>query len=547
MRDTGGVVSQACGVKKIWQIVEPPGSPGQSFLRHYQYKSVVRKMKALPRKRVVLTLAALLWLVHIAVVAVIGAKPPGPIYSEVVQLALGALLLYAIQLAAKASEGLPRSFWRLATAAYVLWFIAESLGLYNDFVPSPTAVWISNMLFCFWFVPLAMALLLDPDREAGRLDAVVALDFMQAVLFCAAAYVYFYYLPQSGTGELPHEVWAPYFFGYGFVALAFILRALLSSSRDIRILFGRIGVFLALSGCVDAFADYGAAAAFNLGIWLDLVWSALLIIPLLIVVTWKQTEAVDVALEPPRRERRIYTEIFYLLYPMLVLFMSLRIARERVGFAAAVLFLSFACFSARLLVTKNRLVLAKDALRREASHDGLTGLWNHKSILEILARELLRAERNAESVGVIMADVDNFKAINDTRGHAAGDVVLRIISSAMAAVVRPYDSVGRYGGEEFLIVAPGCDLAETCELAERVRTHIAACNIVVAGEAKVSVTLSLGIAAGESGSDSERLLHAADSALYLAKSAGRNRVEPHISRAAGAGSDSTASDKDFWL
>jgi len=97
-------------------------------------------------------------------------------------------------------------------------------------------------------------------------------------------------------------------------------------------------------------------------------------------------------------------------------------------------------------------------------------------------------------------------------------------------------------------VAPGCGLAETWELAERVRTHIAACSIVVGGEARVSVSLSFGIAAGESANDSEKLLHAADAALYLAKSTGRNRVEPRISRAASAGSDSApASDKDFWL
>jgi diguanylate cyclase (GGDEF)-like protein len=309
-----------------------------------------------------------------------------------------------------------------------------------------------------------------------------------------------------------------------------------------------MGIFLALSGCADALFYYGPGQSLNPGAWFDLLWSGLLIIPLLIAVTWKQAEALDVALEPPRRERRAYTEIFYLLYPMLVLFMSLRIARERLGLAATLLFLSFVCFSARLLITQNRLVVAKDALRREASRDGLTGLWNHKAILEILARELLRGQRHSDAVGVIMADVDNFKLINDTRGHAAGDNVLRIISSAMAAVVRPYDSVGRYGGEEFLIVAPGCGLAETWELAERVRTHIAACSIVVGGEAKVSVSLSFGIAAGESANDSEKLLHAADAALYLAKSTGRNRVEPRISRAASAGSDSgPASDKDFWL
>lgn len=330
------------------------------------------------------------------------------------------------------------------------------------------------------------------------------------------------------------------------MAGAFVLRSLVTHSRDIRALFGRMGIFLVLSGCADAAFYYGPGRFLTTGAWFDLIWSALLVVPLLIAVTWKQSEALDVALEPPLRERRIYTELFYLLYPMLVLFMSLRIARERLGFAAAILFLSFVCSSARLLITQTRLVQAKDALRREASHDSLTGLWNHKSILEILSRELLRGERNCDPIGVIMADVDNFKLINDTRGHAAGDDVLRIISSAMAAVVRPYDSVGRYGGEEFLIVAPGCGMAEAWELAERIRAHIAACSIVVPGGAKVKVTLSLGIAAGESTSDAEKLLHAADSALYLAKSAGRDRVEPRISRAAGAGSTETK-PSDFWL
>ena len=509
-------------------------------------------MKALPRTRVILTLAILLWLAHVGVIHFVGAVRTGAILSDLIQLCLGSLLIYTIALAGNSSEGLPRSFWRLAAVAYGLWFIAQSLGTYNDFFPSPTALWISNMLFCFWFAPLAMALLLDPEKEAGRLDSLVALDFAQAMLVCVAAYVYFFYLPKAESpGELAHEVWAPYFVGYGSVAAAFVLRSLVTHSRDIRVLYGRVGTFLAFSGCADAAYYYGPGRGLNTGAWFDLVWSALLIVPLIIAVAWKQAEALDEALDPPLRERRIYTELFYLLYPMLVLFMSLRIARERLGLAAAVVFLSFAVSSARLLITQTRLVQAKDALRREASHDSLTGLWNHKSILEILSRELLRGERNRDPIGVIMADVDNFKLINDSRGHAAGDDVLRIIASAMAAVVRPYDSVGRYGGEEFLIVAPGCGMAEAWELAERIRSHIAACSIVVPGGAKVKVTLSLGIAAGESTSDSEKLLHAADSALYLAKSAGRNRVEPRISRAAGAGSSSEGSqatpNKDFWL
>jgi diguanylate cyclase (GGDEF)-like protein len=150
-------------------------------------------------------------------------------------------------------------------------------------------------------------------------------------------------------------------------------------------------------------------------------------------------------------------------------------------------------------------------------------------------------------VGVIMIDVDHFKEVNDSRGHAAGDTVLRIIASGIAAMVRPYDSVGRYGGEEFLIIAPECGPGEAWELAERVRGHVARCSIM-AGGAAVHVTLSLGVATGECAADLEKVLGGADAAMYRAKAAGRNRVEPSMGRAAGAGQgSSSAADRDFWI
>ena len=160
---------------------------------------------------------------------------------------------------------------------------------------------------------------------------------------------------------------------------------------------------------------------------------------------------------------------------------------------------------------------------------------------------MLRSERHGEPVGVIMADVDHFKTINDSRGHAAGDLVLRIIASEIAGVVRPYDSVGRYGGEEFLIIAPGCGVQETWELAERICNYVAKCSIV-AGGSNLSISLSLGIAAGSSAADSDKLLHDADTALYQAKNAGRNRVEPSIGRSAKADRSFPPTAKStFWL
>ncbi len=499
------------------------------------------------RTRAILTVAGLLWLLHIGTTFSLGTREPGPFLSDVIQWTLGGLLVVAITYASRRSEGMARSFWHLAAAAYLLWMIAQSLGVYNDLARTPLIFPFTNLLFSFWFAPLAMAMFFDPEHETGRLDALMALDFVQGVLVCVAAYLYFFYLPKAeNPAELSHAVWAPYFGGYGMVAGAFVLRAILTRSRDVRALFGRMGAFLAVSGCVDGLYYYGPGRTLKTGQWFDLLWSALLIIPMVIAATWKQAEAPQIPAQPQLHEKRIYSEVLFLIYPLLVLFMSLRIARERLGLAALVVLLSFMCSSARLLVTQSRLLRTKEALRREASRDGLTGLWNRKAIMDILERELLRAERAHQSIGLIMIDADHFKKINDNHGHVAGDEVLRIIAGGIAAMVRPYDSVGRYGGEEFLIVAPGCGGIETWELAERVRAHIAGCSINV-GRSNVQVSLSLGVATGENATDLEKLLHAADGALYQAKHAGRNRVEPSFGRAAGVGQSTSAPYRDFWV
>jgi len=500
------------------------------------------------RARIIVASAAVLWLIHIGVCFGLGENSPGPLLSDLIQFTLGGLLIGSMLLAASRSEGMARAFWRLAISAYAVWATAQGLSVYNDLARTPLVSWVTNLLFCFWFAPLAMALFLDPEHETGRIDVIVALDFLQGMLVCVTAYVYFFYLPKAvTTGELVHGVWAPYFVGYGLVALAFVLRSIVTRSRDVRVLFGSMGIFLAVSGCVDALYYYGPGRGLKTGQWFDVLWSTLLVVPIVISATWRQLEVPEIPLDPPRKEKRIYAEISYLLYPLLVLFMSLGIAREHLALAGLVVLPSFLCSSARMLVTQNRLMLAKEALRREAKRDSLTGLWNHKAIMEILERELLRSERDHQPVGVIMIDVDHFKAVNDSRGHAAGDTVLRIIASGIAAMVRPYDSVGRYGGEEFLIIAPECDLRETWELAERVRTHVARCSIM-AGGAAVQVTLSLGVATGERALDLEKALGSADAAMYRAKAAGRNRVEPSMGRAAGAEqSSASAADHDFWI
>ena len=180
----------------------------------------------------------------------------------------------------------------------------------------------------------------------------------------------------------------------------------------------------------------------------------------------------------------------------------------------------------RILDLQADLVKAREALREQATHDPLTGRWNRYALLEALQREYSRAGRDGTPLAVIMADLDHFKHVNDTYGHLAGDAILREAAARMQAAVRSYDLVGRYGGEEFLIVLPGTSGSNAMQLAERLRVTLA--QEPVGHEFfRISITASFGVAAtGEGpGEGCQNLIRLADEALYRAKEKGRNRVE----------------------
>jgi diguanylate cyclase (GGDEF)-like protein len=180
----------------------------------------------------------------------------------------------------------------------------------------------------------------------------------------------------------------------------------------------------------------------------------------------------------------------------------------------------------RILDLQHELLAAQTELEIRATHDGLTGLWNHAAIIERLAGELDRATREKTPVGVILFDLDHFKQVNDTGGHSVGDQVLRESAHRIKAVVRPYDLVGRYGGEEFLAVAPRCDLPSAAVVAERVRKAVCATPIVTpAGQLLITVSAGVSAATVENMREASVLIDDADRALYRAKELGRNRVE----------------------
>jgi two-component system cell cycle response regulator len=180
----------------------------------------------------------------------------------------------------------------------------------------------------------------------------------------------------------------------------------------------------------------------------------------------------------------------------------------------------------RILDLQEKLLHAQQELEHMATHDNLSGLQNRYSILESLRRELSRARRDGREVGIILADIDHFKKVNDNLGHLVGDAVLREVATRLRQQVRPYDCVGRYGGEEFLIVLPDCPLRASKNAADRMRAAVSRKAIVLADGGLVNVTISLGVTGYiQGGSDDlQMLILAADGALYRAKAAGRDCV-----------------------
>jgi two-component system, cell cycle response regulator len=192
----------------------------------------------------------------------------------------------------------------------------------------------------------------------------------------------------------------------------------------------------------------------------------------------------------------------------------------------------------RILDLQEQLVSAREAMRHAATHDGLTGLMNRGEILAMLERELERARRERKPVGVILGDIDHFKNVNDTLGHLFGDEALREVGNRLRAQLRVYDGVGRYGGEEFLMVLPNCDLPGAMLRANELREVISKAPVACAGEEKL-ITMSMGVVVSicKGKDEVEVLLNQADAGLYAAKENGRNRIEhytPAVKKAAAA-------------
>jgi two-component system, cell cycle response regulator len=179
---------------------------------------------------------------------------------------------------------------------------------------------------------------------------------------------------------------------------------------------------------------------------------------------------------------------------------------------------------ARILELQEGLLRSQEELRRQATHDHLTGTLTRRAVVHQLDLELRRAARDGASIAVLLADLDHFKRVNDEHGHSAGDAVLLEAAARMRSVLRGHEAIGRYGGEEFLIVLPNCGPSEAASVAARASLELSTTPIEATGS-MLPVTMSVGIAIAPTGADTARhLIDRADQALYRAKAAGRNRI-----------------------
>jgi two-component system cell cycle response regulator len=177
----------------------------------------------------------------------------------------------------------------------------------------------------------------------------------------------------------------------------------------------------------------------------------------------------------------------------------------------------------RMVEMQAALVESREALAHQATHDSLTGLLNRRAILDTLNREVSRASRTGGPWAVGMCDIDRFKQINDTYGHLTGDDILRGFARILIETLRPHDSAGRMGGEEFLMIVPIQAQSDSVIPFNRLCTRIAESKIPTRSGV-MSITASIGVASARAGSKADQMLEAADAALYRAKGEGRNRV-----------------------
>lgn len=476
------------------------------------------------------------------------------IFGDIAQFGLILLLVASFAINIHRS-GRARLFWSLMTAGGVLWMGSQLIWSYHELyhrTQAPT-VYLGDVLLFLHLVPMMSALLFNP-HEKERLPALSSLTIGMIAGWWIFLYVYlvlpWQYVHYSVDiyGTMFSHLYAVE--GITFITALAIL-ALRSSGawqRTYLHLFVGMVLYTISARAVDFLiqlrvyytgsvydllflvpvAWLGTAAARAIrnpstpdeqkGVGLNSTWMdtiaivALLSIPLLgIVSVYSPKLPTDV------RDFRIVTALVALFVLTVLVYAKQTILKNQVSKALGERERSF-----------HALAETQRELEHRAAHDQMTGVLNRNSIIHVLERTLDEAKAGS-TTAVLMIDLDHFKRVNDTYGHHAGDLALMLATARFKESVRNRDQIGRYGGEEFLIVLPDCDEVSAIQVAERIRSVV--CNDPVSFNGRaLKITVTVGVAVSKAGEGVDMLLRRADMALYSGKKLGRNRVErssPH--------------------
>jgi diguanylate cyclase (GGDEF)-like protein len=473
-------------------------------------------------------------------------------FGDVAQLVLALLVTFAFALPIRRSKGRVRSFWILMTAGVACWFVSQAIWLYYELLsPSVNMMEpsIQDMVLFLHLIPMMAALATLPHLRRKMPPMIPYSLGMLAVWWM---YLYFYavipwqyvspdalrygrdfntlYSIQDFSfililGGMVWHAQGPWRTLYrrllmgslGYTISSLILNEAINQRRyytgswfDLPLVFSIICIaWSAASARTPEDCETPQDGQESVGAnWLaHLTFAALLSVPLL--AAWALKSSNDPL---PVRHFRVGVSLVATVTIGILLFMVQWILRSRLAHSLA-----------EVRKSNEELCRAREALHYQATHDGMTHCLNRAAIAEALRRELARAQRSGKRVATLLIDLDHFKEINDRYGHHAGDIAIVAACTRMQDSLRSHDLVGRYGGEEFLVVIPEADFSTAMQIAERIRKHVSAEPIQWQNQ-EITVTATLGIALSRPADDSEQLLRRADLALYEGKSISRDTV-----------------------
>ncbi len=485
----------------------------------------------------------------------VGMKPSFALtaFGDIAQLLLATIVTAAFASHISAARGRIRSFWILMTVGVGCWALSQAIWTYFELVIRIDVVdpSIQDIVLFFHLIPMTAALATLP-HEPKKMPSVT--PYTLSMIGVWWMYLYSYVV-------VPWQYVTPNFAHYGtsfntlysledfvfIVALALLSFRCAGAWRKLyaKLLLGSLGYTIS-AHVINAAID---KRTYYTGSYFDLP-----LIASIVAIGWAATSAKteDALEELPEDPTHTYNSgwltrlaFFALLSVPLMAAWSLefgdtseivrnfRIIVSMIAVVAlgTLLFFVQRILSERLqesLVKMNdsleKLAAAREALQHQATHDSMTGAMNRSAIVETLDRELGRASRSETKVAVLMIDLDHFKDINDRFGHHAGDVAIIAASSRMQDCIRAHDAMGRYGGEEFLVVIPESDYPVALQIAERIRKELSAKPVMWQSN-EITITATIGIALSRPGDTAQQLLRRADVALYTGKISSRDTIQ----------------------